>query len=100
VSAPRASGQRRLPVEQVAAIEALGRQRLTSPVIACRHGLPLSTVGSVLRRLGLGRLNRLDPPAPVVRYQRQRPGELVRIDTKKLGRIGGIGHRITDRRSE
>jgi Integrase core domain/Caspase domain len=54
---------------------------------------------TVLRRLGLGRLKRLDPPAPVVRYQRQRPGELVHIDTKKLGRIAGIGHRITGRRS-
>ena len=91
--------QRRLPSAQVAAIEALRRQKLTSPVIARRLGLPLSTVGGILRRLGLGRLKRLDPPAPVVRYQRQRPGELVHIDTKKLGRIAGIGHRITGRRS-
>ena len=80
---------------EVAAIEMLRRQRLTSPVIARRLGLPLSTVGGVLRRLGLGRLKRLDPPAAVVRYQRERPGELVHIDTKKLGRIAGIGHRIT-----
>ena len=91
--------QRRLPPEQVAAIEALRRQRLTSPGIARRLRLPLSTVGSVLRRLGLGRLKHLDPPAQVVRYQRERPGELVHIDTKKLGRIAGIGHRITGRRS-
>ena len=91
--------QRRLPAEQVAAIEALRRQRLTSPAIARRLGLPLSTVGGVLRRLGLGRLKRLDPPAPVVRYQRERPGELIHIDTKKLGKIAGIGHRITGRRS-
>ena len=91
--------QRRLPLERVAAIAALRRQRLTSPVIARRLGLPLSTVGGVLRRLGLGRLKRLDPPAPVVRYQRERPGELVHIDTKKLGKIAGIGHRITGRRS-
>ena len=91
--------QRRLPPEQVAAIEALRRQRLTSPGIARRLGLPLSTVGCVLRRLGLGRLKSLDPPAQVVRYQRERPGELIHIDTKKLGRIAGIGHRITGRRS-
>jgi DNA-binding transcriptional regulator YdaS (Cro superfamily) len=91
--------QRRLAPEQVAAIEALRRQRLTSPVIARRLGLPLSTVGGILRRLGLGRLKRLDPPAAVVRYQRERPGELVHIDTKKLGKIAGIGHRITGRRS-
>ena len=92
--------QRRLPPEQVAAIAALRRQRLTSPVIARRLGLPLSTVGHVLRRLGLGRLKSLDRPAPVVRYQRERPGELVHIDTKKLGRIAGIGHRITGDRHD
>jgi transposase InsO family protein len=91
--------QRRLPPEQVAAIAAFRRQRLTSPVIARRLGLPLSTVGTVLRRLGLGRLKHLDPPAPVVRYQRERPGELIHIDTKKLGKIAGLGHRITGRRS-
>jgi transposase InsO family protein len=92
--------QRRLPSEQVAAIAALRRQRLTSPVIARRLGLPLSTVGAVLRRLGLGRLKRLDPDAPVVRYQREHPGELVHIDTKKLGKIAGIGHRITGDRHD
>jgi transposase InsO family protein len=91
--------QRRLAPERVAAIEALRRQRLTSPVIARRLGLPLSTVGGILRRLGLGRLQRLDPPVPAMRYQRERPGELIHIDTKKLGRIAGIGHRITGRRS-
>jgi transposase InsO family protein len=91
--------QRRLPPEQVAAIEALRRQRLTSPGIARRLRLPLSTVGAVLRRLGLNRLKNLDSPAQVVRYQRERPGELVHIDTKKLGRIAGIGHRITGRQS-
>ena len=91
--------QRRLPPEQVAAIAALRRQRLTSPVIARRLGLPLSTVGGILRRLGLGRLAALEPRPPVVRYQRERPGELLHIDSKKLGRIAGIGHRITGRRS-
>jgi transposase InsO family protein len=88
-----------LPPERVAAIAVLRRQRLTSPVIARRLGVPLSTVGTVLRRLSLGRLKHLDPPAPVVRYQRDRPGELIHIDTKKLGKIAGIGHRITGRRS-
>jgi transposase InsO family protein len=91
--------QRRLPPEQVAAIAALRRQGLTSPAIARRLGLPLSTVGRVLRRLGLGRLKSLDPPVPVVRYQRERPGELIHLDAKKPGKIAGIGHRITGRRS-
>ncbi len=84
-----------MPPEQDDEKEALRRQRLTSPGIARRLRLPLSTVGCVLRRLGLGRLKNLDPPARVVRYQRERPGELVHIDTKKLERIGGSGHRIT-----
>jgi len=76
-------------------IEALRRQRLTGDRIARQLGVPRSTVGTVLRRLGLGRLKALDPPAPVVRYQRERPGELIHLDTKKLGRIDGVGHRIT-----
>ena len=61
----------------------------------------VSTVGAVLRRLGLGRLAALDPKPPVVRYEREQPGELIHIDTKKLGRIDGVGHRITgDRRGQ
>jgi transposase InsO family protein len=78
-------------------IELLRRQRLTGNQIASQLGLPRSTVGAVLRRLGLGRLKALNPPVPVVRYERQRPGELLHLDTKKLGRIGSVGHRITGR---
>jgi len=85
----------RLPAETVAAIEALRRQRMNGPAIARKLGLARSTVGAVLRRLGLGRLAALDPKPPVVRYEREHPGELIHIDTKKLGRIDGIGHRIT-----
>jgi transposase InsO family protein len=96
-SAP-ARSPRRLPAEVTAAIERLRRQRLSGPQIARRLGLPLSTVGGILRRLGLGKLAALEPRPPVVRYQRERPGELIHIDTKKLGRIAGIGHRITGRR--
>jgi transposase InsO family protein len=80
-------------------IERLRRQRLTGARIARQLGIPRSTVGAVLRRLGLGRLKALDPPPPVVRYQRERPGELLHMDTKKLGRIAGIGHRITGQHS-
>ena len=90
--------QCRRPPEQIAAIAALRRRRLTSPAIARCLGLPLSSVGGILRRLGLGRLKRLDPHPPVVRYQRERPGELIHLDTKKLGKIAGIGHRITGAR--
>ena len=89
---------RRLAANTVAQIEGLRRQRMSSPAIARRLGMPISTVTNTLRRLGLNRLKALDPPAPVIRYQRQRPGELLHLDTKKLGRIDGIGHRITGRR--
>jgi transposase InsO family protein len=90
----------RLPAELVAGIERLRRQRLTGPQIARHLAVPLSTVGAILRRLGLGRLSALDPKPPVIRYERAAPGDLIHIDTKKLGRIDGVGHRITgDRRS-
>ena len=85
----------RLPAETVAQIEALRRQRISGPAIARQLGLARSTVGAVLRRLGLGRLAALDPKPPANRYERQHPGELIHIDTKKLGRIDGVGHRIT-----
>ena len=87
------------PAERVAAIEALRRERLSGPAIARRLAMPRSTVGAVLRRLGLGRLAALDPKPPAVRYQRERPGELIHIDTKKLGKIDGVGHRITGQHS-
>ncbi len=89
----------RAPSARDGEIERLRRQRLTGDRIARQLGLPRSTVGAVLRRLGLGRLKALDPPPPIVRYQRERPGELLHLDTKKLGRIGGVGHRITGRRT-
>jgi hypothetical protein len=60
--------------------------------------MPASTVGKVLRCLGLGRLRALEPKPPPMRYERERPGELIHLDSKKLGRIEGIGHRITGRR--
>ena len=91
----------RLQAATVAAIEGLRRERLSGPQIARDLGLPRSTVGAILRRLGLGRLTALDPKPPVVRYERAAPGELIHVDTKKLGRIDGIGHRITgDRRGQ
>ncbi len=82
-------------------IVALRAQRLSGPRIADRLGLPLSTVGDVLRRHGLGRLPPLVPPPPVIRYERERPGELLHVDSKKLGRIeaGVVGHRITGNRA-
>ncbi len=75
-------------------IERLRRKRWSSPRIAREVGVPVSTVVREVRRLGFARLERLAPPRPVVRYERDYPGELVHLDIKKLGRIGQLGHRI------
>ena len=90
---------RRTDADTVAAIERLRRQRRTGPQIARELGLPRSTVGVVLRRLGLGKLAALETKPKIVRYQREKPGELIHIDIKKLGRIDGVGHRITGDRT-
>jgi transposase InsO family protein len=86
---------RRTDPGRVEAIAALRRLRFTGPEIAELLDLPASTTSVVLKRLGMGRLGRLGLE-PARRYERQRPGELIHIDVKKLGRIvGGAGHRIT-----
>jgi transposase InsO family protein len=87
----------RTPEERAAVIAALRRLRMTGAEIAELLEMPLSTVSAVLARIGLGRLSRLEPPEPPNRYQRARPGELVHVDVKKLGRIGRPGHRISGR---
>jgi transposase InsO family protein len=81
------------------AIAALRRLRLTGPEIAETLEMATSTVSAVLKRIGLGKLSRLQPAEPVRRYERSRPGELIHIDVKKLGRIGphGAGHRMLGR---
>jgi transposase InsO family protein len=93
-SAPRRVANR-TPVERVAAILALRWLRMTAAEIAETLAMPLSTVSAVLTRAGLGRLGRLGLEQPA-RYERARPGELVHVDVKQLGRIeGGAGKRVT-----
>jgi len=88
-----------VPAERVAEIERLRRRRMTGPQIAQQLAMPGSTVSLVLRRLGLGRLAALETKPPVVRYEREKPGDMIHLDTKKLGRIVRAGHRVTgDRR--
>ena len=86
---------RRVSAVRVAQVEALRRERLTGMAIAGRLGMARSTVGLVLRRLGLGRLKSLEPPAPILRYERALPGEMIHLDIKKLGRFDIEGHRVT-----
>jgi transposase InsO family protein len=80
--------------DRVEEVLRLRRRRQTGPQIAARVGLSTATVARILARSGLSRLKSLEPKEPVVRYQRERPGELIHVDIKKLGRIGRIGHRI------
>src|SRR3954466_1800204 len=72
------------PQATVDRIEALRRQRLTGKAIAAETGVSAATVSRVLERLGLNRLSALEPAEPPRRYQRERPGELIHIDIKKL----------------
>jgi len=93
-SAPR-SVPSRTPEDRIEVIAALRRLRFTGAEIAELLGMALSTVSGILTRIGMGKLGRLglEPPQ---RYERERPGELIHIDVKKLGRIhGGAGKRIT-----
>ncbi len=69
--------------------------RMTGEQIANRLKIPRSTVARILSRAGAGRLKYLDPPPNVVRYERERPGDLLHLDVKKLGRFRKVGHRIT-----
>ncbi|MGH7288505.1 MAG: leucine zipper domain-containing protein, partial [Myxococcota bacterium] len=80
-------------------IERLRRRRLTAAQIALRLAMPRSTVAAVLKRRGLERLSRLTSKPVVVRYERQRAGELLHLDVKKLGRFRRVGHRITGDRT-
>src|SRR5256885_15497503 len=85
----------RTPADRVEVIELLRRLRMTSSEISECLGMALSTVSAVLKRIGLGKLSRLDPVEPPNRYERRQAGELLHIDVKKLGKINGVGWRVT-----
>ena len=101
--ADRSSVPRRVPArtspEREQLVVYLRELRFTSPEIAETLGMPLSTVGAVFVRHGLGKLPRLQSEEPANSYQRPRPGELVHIDVEKLGRIGRPGHRVNGDRT-
>ena len=98
-SRPKSSPRSIRPQTALAIVE-LRRRRLTHAHIAASLGVSESTVGRVLRRGGLSRLRDLEPSEPIVRYEHEKPGDLVHIDTKKLGRIERMSHRITGNRRD
>lgn len=89
------------PQATVDEVARLRRQRFTGKQIAVQLKLSPATVSRILKRLGLNRIAALEPVAPVRRYERAKPGEMIHIDIKKLGRFNRIGHRITgDRKGQ
>src|SRR5271165_2148310 len=100
----RSSRPRRSPAQlspaTIQAIRSLRRLRMTAAEISEVLGLALSTVSLWLKRIGLGKRSRLEPPEPPNRYERRHAGELVHVDIKQLGRISvrGAGHRMVGHR--
>jgi transposase InsO family protein len=90
----------RISESKALAIVELRRRRLTQARIACSLGISEATVSRVLRRAGLSKLADLRPAEPVQRYEHAAPGDLLHIDTKKLGRIERMSHRITGSRRD
>jgi transposase InsO family protein len=88
----------RTPKHLIEAIAALRRLRMTAAEIAELLGMALSTVSLWLKRIGLGKRSRLEPPEPPNRYERRLPGELVHVDVKRLGRFGSAGKRMVGQR--
>ena len=85
----------RVSEPDVLAIVELRRRRLTRARIPASLGVSEATVSRALRRVELSKLSSLQPVEPVQRYEHAALGDLLRIDTKKLGQIERLGHRIT-----
>jgi transposase InsO family protein len=98
-SRPHRSPLKLLMEREHLVVELRRQHRLTAQALAELIGISRSTVGRVLRRHRLSRARDLEPRPPVIRYERQAPGELIHLDIKKLGRIDGVGHRIHGDRS-
>jgi len=93
---PRAIGR-----QQVTRLKVLRkRRRWTIDRIATELHISPSTVARHLKRLGLNRLAAIEPAPPTQRYERQQPGSLIHMDTKKLGRFNRPGHRVTGNRRQ
>ena len=93
------SSPSQIPLATADAVERLRRQRRTQEHIADELGISKASVSRILKRRGLSLLSSLEPQQPRPRYERDKPGEIIHLDIKKLGRFNSIGHRITGRRS-
>ncbi len=93
-SAPNTS-PRKTPGDVEERVVALRKQRRIYHRIAAETGVSRATVGRILVRHGLNRWRDLEPAPPVIRYERQGPGEMIHMDIKKLGKFNRPGHRIT-----
>lgn len=96
-SRPRSG--RALPAAVRDQVVQLRRERRTMQQIAAVAGISISSVARICRAADLSRLKNLEPAGPIIRYERDEPGELLHVDTKRLGRFDRVGHRITRQRS-
>ena len=82
-----------LTEQDFGSILALRKERLTGDEIALRLGLCRSSVFRALRKLGCSRISSLEEKAPIQRYQWEKPGQMLHLDIKRLGKIDGVGHK-------
>ena len=93
------SSPSQIPLATCAAVERLRRERCTQEHIAAELDISKASVSRILTRCGLSLLSSLEPQEPRPRYEREKPGEIIHLDIKKLGRFNSVGHRITGRRT-
>src|SRR5262245_40113617 len=93
------SSPRQIPLATADAVENLRRERRTQEHIAAEIGISKASISRILKRRGLSRLSSLELQEPRPRYEREKPGEIIHLDIKKLGRFSTVGHRVTGRRT-
>jgi len=93
------SSPSQIPLATADAVENLRRKRRTQEHIAAEIGISKASVSRILKRRGLSRLSSLELQEPHPRYEREKPGEIIHLDIKKLGRFSSVGHRVTGRRT-
>lgn len=93
------SSPSQIPLATADAVEKLRRERKTQEHIAGELAISRASVSRILKRRGLSLLSSLEPHQPRPRYEREKPGEIIHIDIKRLGRFNRVGHRITGDRT-